>query len=430
MISNTPCYGFLLKHKLLASQYDVKEILNSFLEEMEKGLAGTESSLAMISSYISIPETAPKNKKIIALDAGGTNFRTTLIKFDEESNPHIEYFTNNPMPGMERQFSKEEFFNKIVEYIQPVLKESDRLGFCFSYPAVIDQQRDGTLLYWTKEVNAPEVVGEKILANLTKTLQQRSLPCPKSMVILNDTVASLLAGVTATQFSKEYNYIGFILGTGSNTSYLETNRNIKKEKGLVLNQYQAINVESANFNKFERGDIDQAFDQTTANPGKYILEKMISGGYLGNLCYKILLTAAEEGLLSSATSQKLLKLENLSTPFLSNIVSDSLNQQTCFDGCPDNDLLIIKSIITETVDRAALLTAINIAAAIFKSAKSSDTKKYCVAADGSVYYKLYSFRERAEKYLDEILKTSGIEYKTIQIDDAPIIGSAVAGAAI
>ena len=58
-----------------------------------------------------------------------------------------------------------------------------------------------------------------------------------------------------------------------NISYIESNKNIIKETGLNPAESQAINVESANFNKFERGDIDTAFDRTTASPGKYIIEK-------------------------------------------------------------------------------------------------------------------------------------------------------------
>jgi hexokinase len=99
--------GFLLKHRLLADQYGAEEIVAAFHSEMEKGLAGNQSSLAMIPSYISVPETPPKNQKIIVLDAGGTNFRTALVRFDKESVPHIDYFANNPMPGIDKEVTKE-----------------------------------------------------------------------------------------------------------------------------------------------------------------------------------------------------------------------------------------------------------------------------------------------------------------------------------
>jgi Hexokinase len=429
MPDSSRLHQFLLKHRLLSSQYDGKEIINAFLDEMEKGLRGKESSLAMIPSFIHVPETAPKNEKIIVLDAGGTNFRTALIVFDEESRPSITYFTNNPMPGTATELKKEDFFNQIADYVRPILKESDRLGFCFSYPTLIDRQRDGKLLYWTKEVKAPEVVGEKILANLSQTLHKRGLASPNKMLILNDTVASLLAGVTATHFSLEYDYIGFILGTGTNTCYIESNKNIPKEKGLDPEGNQAINIESANFNKFDRGDIDLAFDAATANPGKCVIEKMISGAYLGNLCHKILLTAASEGLFSQTAQQTFLKMAPLCTPDLDLILSDPKDRQKTFGDLPEEDLLAIKAIISETIERAALFTAINLAAAMLKSSGKRQKMKYCISADGSVYYKLYSFKQRADKYLSEIVNPYDIEFKIVHVKDAPIIGTAVAGLA-
>jgi Hexokinase len=418
---------FLLKHRLKSTQYDSKEIIEAFLKEMEKGLAGNDGSLAMIPSYIPVPQKAPKNEKIIVLDAGGTNFRTALIEFDQDSKPDITYFTNNQMPGSRKELNKREFFDQIADNVRPILKESNRLGFCFSYPTLVDQHRDGKLLYWTKEIKAPEVIGEKIIANLSRTLRRRGLPSPEKMLILNDTVASLLAGVTATRFSPEYNYIGFILGTGTNTSYIESNKNILKEKGLPAGGSQAINIESANFNKFDRGDIDQAFDDTTANPGKHIIEKMISGAYLGSLCHTILLKASSEGLFSQTVQQVLFKMKPLTTPDLSAILSDPIDQQSAFVNLPEDDLATIKAIISQTIERAALFTAINLASAMIKSSANREKMKYCISADGSVYYKLFSFKQRAEEFLSEIVKPYALEFKIVHVKDAPIIGTAVAG---
>lgn len=399
------------------------------MREMDEGLAGRASSLAMIPSFITIPDRAPRNEKIIVLDAGGTNFRTALIGFDGDSNPRKEYFTNNPMPGIDREVRREEFFNLIADYIGPVLKESDRLGFCFSYPALIDRQRDGTLLYWTKEIKAPEVVGEKILAGIAATLRRRGLACPGHMGLLNDTVASLLAGVTATRFSPEYEYLGFILGTGTNTAYIEKHEKIVKEPGLPAGGTMAINCESANFGAIGRGDIDVSFDKTTSSPGKYILEKMTAGGYLGALCRLVLDVAAREGLLSADARRRLDALDTSNAKYVSETISASERPPAPFEGCTDGDLETMRTLLSETVDRAALLTAANMAAPIVKSTRDGGGAKYCISADGSVYYKLHSFRERAEKYLAGILKPFSADCRVVHIDEAPIIGTAVAGLA-
>jgi hexokinase len=419
---------FLSKHCLLASQYDPKTIIASFLEEMEMGLSGRKSCLAMIPSYLSLPEKAPKNEKIIVLDAGGTNFRTALIRFDKESMPHIDYFTNNAMPGTERELTNEEFFNAIADYIRPVLSESNRIGFCFSYPATIDRQRDGTLLYWTKEIKAPGVVGKKIAAGLVNTLKKRSFPLPASVLILNDTVASLLAGVSATKFSPLYRYVGFILGTGTNTAYMESNKRIIKTKGLDPSGSQAINIEAANFNKIGRGDIDIAFDRKTNSPGKHVLEKMISGGYIGPFCHAALNAAASEKVLSPTAGRTLLKHPPFETKDLNAILEGSFASKKAFAALTKEDALAVRTIVTEIVERAAVLTAANLAAGVIKATDAGKTgKKVCISADGSVYYKLYSFRQRAEKILSKVLEPYGIVYEIVKVEDAPIIGTAVAG---
>jgi hexokinase len=428
MSSSSAIAEFLSKHRLLANQYDPNVIIAAFLDEMEKGLAGAPSCLAMIPSYISIPAKAPKNEKIIVLDAGGTNFRTALIRFDKQSVPHTEYFTNNPMPGIERELTTDQFFNAIADYIQPVLDKSNRIGFCFSYPATIDRQRDGTLLYWAKEIKAPGVVGKKIAANLVATLGQRKLPVPSSVLILNDTVASLLAGVSATKFSTGYRYVGFILGTGTNTAYIESNERVLKEKGLVKTGSQAINIEAANFNKIERGDIDIAFDKKTSSPGKHILEKMISGGYIGPLCHTVLNAAASERVLSTAAGRILLKHPPFVTRDLDAIIEGSFSSKAPFTSLNKKDADAMRTMVTEIVERAAVLTAANLAAGVLKATdKGKNGKKVCISADGTVYYKLYSFRQRAEKILKHILDPYGITCEIVKVSDAPIIGTAVAG---
>jgi hexokinase len=419
---------FLSKYRLLAAQYDADAIIASFHDEMDGGLAGRPSSLAMLPSYVAVPPSSPENRSITVLDAGGTNFRTAVVRFDEQSVPHIDYFANNPMPGVDAEVTAEEFFGRIAEFLAPVIGRSRRLGFCFSYPAAIDRGRDGTLLYWTKEIKAAGVVGRKILAALAETLKQRGLPVPETMLVLNDTVASLMAGVAAVKFSPRYNHAGFILGTGTNTSYVESNAAITKETGLPAGGSQAVNVESANFSRIERGDIDAAFDETTSSPGKYTLEKMVSGAYLGPLCTAAIRVAASEGVISPRGALFFKNLGGIETKELSLLVNGSFAKRPGFSGLGREDADVMAAITESIVERAAKLTAINLAAAILKAAgKGTAAKKVCVCADGSVYYRLRSFRERAEKHLAAALGPRGVEYDIVRVEEAPIIGAAVAG---
>ena len=68
---------------LLASQTcplsDMKRLIVDFHREMENGLAGKKSSLAMIPAYMDRP-TGEEKGRYLALDLGGTNFRIVELE--------------------------------------------------------------------------------------------------------------------------------------------------------------------------------------------------------------------------------------------------------------------------------------------------------------------------------------------------------------
>jgi len=68
---------------------------------------------------------------------------------------------------------------------------------------------------------------------LGQALNRLGVRQDKHFVLLNDTVATLLAGRAETSGRRFDSYIGFILGTGTNTSYVEHNRSIRKAKDQI-----------------------------------------------------------------------------------------------------------------------------------------------------------------------------------------------------
>ena len=56
------------------SRAGMMKIIDNFHLEMARGLAGSESSLKMITTYAGMP-TGEEKGRFIALDLGGTNFR-------------------------------------------------------------------------------------------------------------------------------------------------------------------------------------------------------------------------------------------------------------------------------------------------------------------------------------------------------------------
>ena len=216
---------FLKKYEMDHEGIDIEKNCRVFMQEMVAGLEGKESSLKMIPTYISMDKEVTLEKPVIVMDAGGTNFRVAVVYFDKNKKPVIEDFKLYPMPGTKGEISKEEFFKAIAQYMEPVLNKSDKIGFCFSYPTEILPNRDGRLIQFCKEVQVKGVEGQLIGENLLNTIKKMGYGGKKSIVLLNDTVATLLGGKAAYPDRKFDSYIGFILGTGTNTCYIEENKN-------------------------------------------------------------------------------------------------------------------------------------------------------------------------------------------------------------
>jgi hexokinase len=417
---------FLIDHKLRAEDLNIQHIVDLFTSEMLKGLEGMESSLRMIPTYIEADNQFLTEVPVLAIDAGGTNFRAARVIFNSKGKLEISNMVNARMPGIEGEISKSEFFQTIAGYVRSLAEEADRIGFCFSYPTEILPDKDGILLQFCKEVQAPGVVGQLIGKNLLETLGMTE----KQIVLLNDTVATLLAGKSAS-FGKRYDsYIGYILGTGTNTCYIETNRNILKNKSLDKSKSQIVNIESGNFGKAPRTDIDIIFDKTTTNPGSYTFEKMISGGYLGGLCLSVLKAAAKEGVFTGITSSGITSLMELSSEDVNNyICKQTIGPGPLSSYIKENrDEENCRQIIESLIDRAAKLVAANLAAVILKTNKGKTSgSPILITVEGTIYYKLCNMSFKIDKFLREYLSGEKERFfEFAEVSHSSLVGAALA----
>ena len=418
---------FLKAHGLSASDTDAGKFIEIFLSDMEKGLRGEPDSLRMIPTYIEADNEFLTDTPVIAIDAGGTNFRCSLVSFTKTGRLEMEDIRNFGMPGLDREVSKKEFFDVMAGYISPFASKSGRIGFCFSYPTEIFPDKDGRLLQFCKEVQAPEVIGQTIGSSLLKALGTPE----KKIVLLNDTVATLLAGKSAA-FGKPYDsYIGFILGTGTNMCYIESNRNIIKNSELDPAGSMIINIESGNFGKAPRTDLDIAFDRTTMNPDNYTFEKMFSGGYFGGLCLFILKKAAEEGVFSEQAADSIMKISELTSEQAGSFVEDTGKNGNILYECftTREDIFNAVSIIDNMINRSARLVAASLAAVVLKTGKGSDPgKPILITIEGTTFYKLFRLKERFEKYFKALLDGDRKRYvEFTEVKQSSLIGAALAG---
>ena len=417
---------FLKAHKLQASELDLKTITDDFISEMKKGLEGKEGSLLMLPTYIGAEGTIKPNQPVVAIDAGGTNFRAVKMSFDNNLKLVTENLQQRKMPAIDEELSNKEFFATLAAYLTEYKDVSDKIGFCFSYAVEIFPNKDGKLLEWSKEVKAPEVLGQMVGKNLLEAMGTPN----KHIVLMNDTVSTLLAGQAATAGRDFDTYIGYILGTGTNACYIEKNSNITKTPKLDLNGSQIINIESGNFNLMPRTDIDVAFDNTTKLPGRYTFEKMISGGYFGGLCTTALKMAAAEDVFSAESKVRMKEIGELT--------SEEVNKFVCGIDLPANTLSTVlankedkeaaSEIINALITRAAKLVAANLAAVILKTGKAKTADKpVLMTIEGTTFYKLHNFEVMFEAFLQGFLSGQNRRfYEIVEVPNSSLIGAGIA----
>ncbi len=410
-----------------ADKIDRQAMITTFLSEMEKGLRGEESTLMMIPTYVGVNGKVPEGASAAVLDAGGTNFRGGIVTIP----PAISEKENRPMPGTKSEVGVEDFYAAFADEVNRLKGKatSKKIGWCFSYPAESTKDLDAKLVRWTKNIQAPGIVGQLVGAELMKRTGV------EGVAVVNDTVATLLAA-KATEGNRTYSsYLGFILGTGTNTAYVEKNSKIVKLSGLDPDGSMIINAESGGFCKIERSEFDKAADLKTGNPGFNFLEKMIAGAFLGGVGLELYKAAAKAGLFSAKAASALGGLGALETMDFDNFCASfkKPGRDNVLDAifADEADAKTARRLGLPVFERAAVLTAIHLAAFCIKSGEGADpAAPIGICADGSTWYKTRAipFADTVKKELDDMLvKRRNIHYEiTPQVDDAPMVGAGIA----
>jgi hexokinase len=349
------------------------------------------------------------------------------------------------MPGTYGRLTAERFFDQLADVAAPLLEQVPDvagIGFCFSYPMEITQDTDGILLAFSKEVDAPDVIGKRIGQGLREALARRKMKAPERIVLLNDTVATLLSGLVEIpadggKRTGEEVYgmgggpvIGLILGTGFNTAYPE--KRIPKIGFESETAPQIVVCESGNFAPRYLGYLDREYDGTTKNPGTYLIEKACAGAYLGPLTLQILKQAVKDGVLAFKKSGMLLDWPSLPTRDLNEFMHAPLTGTGPVGGLfgPDEldglrSLAYLTSIVTE---RGALMSAAVVAAMVQRVGEGCDPfVPVRIAVEGTTYMIYKGMREALESYLHTMLyRDSPRSYVISPVEQASLFGAAAA----
>lgn len=422
---------FLLEMGVSPELTDLDETTSRLLSEMEKGLNGEPSSLQMIPSYIGETFRPVPGERVAAVDAGGTNLRISLIRFNDDLTPTIEKIERFPMPGSREPVESDTFFDELAEHLGEILKITGKIGFCFSYAVEILPSLDGKIITLSKEVVVRNCQGKLIGEELRKALKRKGLGDFTHISVLNDTTASLLGGRLFCQSRDYSSYIGFILGTGTNTAYYEKNGRIAKDPVLLARDGSTvINLESGNFDKLTSGKLDEEFRLETLIPTEYHMEKMMSGHYLGALLLKYMQKGAAYGLFSEEAKASILALKQLNGRDMDDFVAhpNAKNPIASLPGLTDDDRAVVYELIDAMLERAArLVVSCYIACAKRTGTGNDPLHPILITAEGTTYYRCELLKQKIDYYIEQAMRRDrGIYVQTMQVENAVIYGTALA----
>jgi Hexokinase len=407
-----------MKNNLFSlSEKQLKEIAESLASRIQTGLAVDGTEILSIPTYLN-PKTQLPNEKVLVLDLGGTNCRVAIIEFkDNQASIHPKGgWKKDLTDAMKSADATEEgLYKEIADLVSNLnLEGVHSIGYCFSYPAESMLNGDATLLRWTKGVNIPEMIGKPIGKSLIDYLNANVKNASfKSIKVINDTIASLFAGLTDTEAQA---HIGLIVGTGTNmATFFPADEILKltpeyKEKGLV-----PVNLESGNFNPPHLTVVDNKIDKYSDTKGAQRFEKAISGMYLGRILEHTFYTDELE--------------DNFDAEKLTRIMS-----------YPDMYKRRYVQMAHWIYERSAKLVAASLAGLVIELVRTATKPitKIRLTAEGSLFWsedrkstasKFKSYKDLAMDELDVLLEDLGIDSIEVvveKMDNANLIGSAVA----
>jgi hexokinase len=419
---------------------EIRRIVKDFHREMEKGLSGKESSLKMIPTYVDRP-TGKEKGKFIALDLGGTNFRVLELELKGNrriGEPKVMKFVlgKKHITG-----TAEDFFGFIASCVKTFLNkykvgvcEERSLGFTFSFPVNQTAIAAGNLMYWTKGFNAKGVIGEDVVKLLGGAFTKEGMGNIKISALANDTVGTL----AAKSYEEKTCDVGVILGTGTNACYTEKISRITKWHGLETETgYMIINIEWGNFNKLLRNSYDKKLDEGSKNPGQQILEKMVSGMYLGEVVRLVLQDLVKrKGLFNGRSSRSINTPQGFKSEHVSLVESDdsaalrkvdALLKKLGISASTREDRMLMKKVCRIASTRAARISASAIASVVTKMDPAL-SRQHTVAIDGSVYERHPHFSKRMRDCLKEVFGRKASRIKMVLAKDGSGKGAAVIAA--
>ena len=295
------------------------------------------------------------------------------------------------------------------------------LGHTFSFPCRQEGINRAVLIQWTKEIRTSGVEGRDVTPLLAEALERQGVRNVRPRAVINDTVGTLLAAA--------YNLrdvdIGSICGTGHNTCYLEPRHPLTGKPMIV-------NMEAGNFDGVPLTPFDREVNEASSHPGAMLLEKQVSGAYLGEVVLAALRTMVAERLLPAGTRSW--DRGTLTGVHLTQVLEDGADcgktksvAQThlALTGLTNEQLHALRKLVESVTGRSARLVGATFAG-ILRYLDPGLEREHVVAIDGSLYAHMPGYAAGIRAGLEAVLGPAARSVTTRLIKDGSGIGAAIA----
>lgn len=436
---------YLAKHKLkvlkalnflgiLIPDKERDKYVNDFISELRKGIADRKSSLAILPSFVKFTNKVTYQEKVAVLQAGNANLSKGYFKAAGEK---LEIFSimTYPMPGLGREISKEKFFKELIINSRDVLRNSDKIGFCFRHAIEANSDNDGKLLRWARGiVNVPDLVGTNISCEFKKHLKEE-FGRDYKVIILNDTVATLIAGLVKTKEKEYEDFIGLTHSDGYNLSYIEEGRNLKKfiKKKKFLSCKMVLNTQAGSFGQISETKVDNGVRSLLGKVQVGRFSQKVNSSCLP-LVFKVLVKEISGKILNERLCKRIEKLEDLDLEqmylFYSGGLKSNSYLSSVFRYGTLEDAANLGIIIDRVIQRAALLIAIQISGILkYKDIGHNPIQPVGVIVEGDFHEIVKDFEDRVRCEIEKYFGRSDPRYfKFLHIQNSTMLGAGIAAA--
>jgi hexokinase len=415
---------------MLPPRSAMQALEDDIVKQMRSGMEkANSSSILMLPTYVLKLPNGDEKGACYAIDIGGTNFRVVYYKLSDKrgqieetvmkqvaiprdcytgSSNKLFDFLAGQLAGFIREQEEKHKKNGITSEGTPVV------GFCFSFAVEQHALDSGKLMCWTKGFDVDGVIGKDVVQLMSEALDRAGKPC-RVLALINDSVGVL----TASCYFDQATEMGVILGTGTNACIVDKVSKLSKSKvkGVDPNTRTAINTEWGGYgsNLLPRCKEDLELDaESGAQQGCMLMEKLMSGLYMGDCARRLLLSFAQRAELfgdvipealskkDSFTTADLSEIESDITPFRSHVAHvleqtmglypDQINVETRY---------MVQSIFRLVVRRSARMAAALLVAVLRLQDWMEQPRRLVVAVDGGVFLKYPMWRRFLDQYLKE-----------------------------